>query len=107
MKDIYELLRRKELEISRVEIEVQALRLTVPLLSDDRKVGNELNSPSSRWTAPSALIRAPRVLNASPKPQPMGPGITNIALFIDAAGTCSPSKVTIAGGPATSVARAR
>ena len=68
MKDIYELLRRKELEISRVEIEVQALRLTVPLLSDDRKVGNEINSPSSRWTAPSALIRAPRVLNASPQP---------------------------------------
>jgi hypothetical protein len=68
MKDIYELLRRKELEISRLEKEVQALRVAAPLLSDDREVGNEINSPSSRWTAPSALIRAPGVLNTNPKP---------------------------------------
>jgi hypothetical protein len=69
MKDIYELLRRKELEISRLEIEVQALRVAAPLLSDSREVGNEINSSSSRWTAPpSALIRAPRVLNANSKP---------------------------------------
>jgi hypothetical protein len=68
MKDIYELLRRKELEISRLEKEVQALRVAAPLLSDDREAGNEINSPSSRRTAPSALIRAPRVLNANPKP---------------------------------------
>jgi hypothetical protein len=68
MKDIYELLRRKELEISRLEREVQALRVAAPLLSDDRDVSNEINSPSSRRTAPSALIRAPGVLDANPRP---------------------------------------
>ena len=68
MKDIYELLRQKELDISRLVIEVGALRVAAPLLSDDREVGNENNPTSSRRTAPSAPIRVPRALNANPQP---------------------------------------
>jgi len=37
MKNIYELLRQKELEISRLEIEVEALRIAAPLLSTTTK----------------------------------------------------------------------
>jgi len=33
MKDVYELLRQKELEMSQLEIEVEALRIAAPLLS--------------------------------------------------------------------------
>ena len=40
MKDIYELLRQKELQISRLEKEVAALRVVASLLSDDKEVGN-------------------------------------------------------------------
>ena len=45
MKDIYELLRQKELQISRLEIEVEALRVVASLLSDDKEVGND-NKPT-------------------------------------------------------------
>jgi len=34
MKNVYEVLRQKELEVSRVEKEVEALRVAAPLLSD-------------------------------------------------------------------------
>jgi len=36
MKDVYDVLRQKELELSRLEIEVEALRVVAPLLSDDK-----------------------------------------------------------------------
>ena len=34
MKNVYEVLRQKELEVSRVEKEVEALRVAAPLLSE-------------------------------------------------------------------------
>jgi hypothetical protein len=34
MKDVYELLRQKESEVSRLQKEVEALRVTAPLLTD-------------------------------------------------------------------------
>jgi hypothetical protein len=36
MKNVYEVLRQKELELSRLEKEVEALRVAAPLLSDDK-----------------------------------------------------------------------
>ena len=36
MKNVYEVLRQKELEVSRLEKEVDALRVAAPLLSEDR-----------------------------------------------------------------------
>jgi hypothetical protein len=53
MRDIYELLRQKELQISRLEIEVEALRVVAPLLSEDKEVGNDNKATSARSTARS------------------------------------------------------
>jgi hypothetical protein len=68
MKDIYELLRQKDLEISRLEIEVEALRVAAPLLSDDKEVGNDNKQTSARSTAPSQPIQVPQAVNANPQP---------------------------------------
>jgi hypothetical protein len=68
MKDVYELLRQKELEISTLRIEVEALRIVAPLLSDDNQVDdNKLTSVRS--TAPSAPIRVAQAANANPQPE--------------------------------------
>ncbi len=37
MKNVYEVLRQKELELARLEKEVEALRVAAPLLSDENK----------------------------------------------------------------------
>ena len=41
MKNVYEVLRQKELELARLEKEVEALRVAAPLLSDDKDIGSE------------------------------------------------------------------
>jgi len=43
MKNVYEVLREKELEVSRLEAEVEALRIAAPLLSEEGK--REMTSP--------------------------------------------------------------
>jgi hypothetical protein len=68
MKDAYEVLRQKELELSRLEVEVEALRVVAPLLSDDHAVGADDQPTSARWTAPSQPIRVPQAENANPQP---------------------------------------
>ena len=45
MKNVYEVLRQKELELSRLEKEVEALRVAAPLLSEDKEAGND-NKPT-------------------------------------------------------------
>ena len=40
MKNVYEVLRQKELEVSRLEIEVEALRVAAPLLTEEGEAGN-------------------------------------------------------------------
>ena len=37
MKNVYDVLRQKELEVSRLEKEVEALRVAAPLLSEDEE----------------------------------------------------------------------
>ena len=54
MKDAYEVLRLKENEMSRVEVEVEALRLVAPLLSDD-----EETAPNSLTTSGSTVSLQP------------------------------------------------
>ncbi len=39
MKNVYEVLRQKEMELTRLEKEVEALRLVAPLLSEELKDG--------------------------------------------------------------------
>ena len=60
MKDVYAVLRQKELEKLRLENEVEALRVVAPLLSEDGEVEND-NQPTLR-----------RVVNDTPQPNHSG-----------------------------------
>jgi hypothetical protein len=57
MKNVYEVLRQKELEISRLKKEVEALRVAAPLLSEGEEAGRD-NKPS--LGGPSAVHAAPQ-----------------------------------------------
>ena len=68
MRDVYDVLRQKELELSRLEIEVGVLRVVAPLLSDDKEVGNDNKPTSARSTARSQRIQVSQAVNANPRP---------------------------------------
>ena len=72
MKNVYEVLRQKELELARLEKEVEALRVAAPLLSDDKDSGVEAGSNKPTLAAtpnPQQPIRIPQAaVNASPQP---------------------------------------
>jgi hypothetical protein len=46
MKNVYEVLRQKEMELTRLEKEVEALRLVAPLLSEEKESMSEMAKPS-------------------------------------------------------------
>jgi hypothetical protein len=60
MKDVYAVLRQKEIEQSRLEKEVEALRVAAPLLSEDGEVEN-YNQPTLQ-----------RAVNDTPQPDHSG-----------------------------------
>jgi hypothetical protein len=60
MRDVYEVLRQKELEVSRLEREVEALRVATPLLLADGEAEND-NQPT-----------LPRAVNDTPQPDHSG-----------------------------------
>jgi len=60
MKDVYAVLRQKEIEQSRLEKEVEALRVAAPLLSEDGEAEND-NQP-----------KLPRAVNDTPQPDHSG-----------------------------------
>ncbi len=63
MKNVYEVLRQKELELARLEKEVEALRVAAPLLSDDKDVVSDTgNKPTLTASAPAPQqpIRIPQ-----------------------------------------------
>jgi len=70
MKNVYEVLRQKEMELTRLEKEVEALRLVAPLLSEEK----EVISDAAKATLPAAVngpqptirIPAPPVAVAAP-----------------------------------------
>ncbi len=67
MKNVYEVLRQKELELSRLEKEVEALRVAAPLLSEDKEAGSDKPTLTS---APAAQqpIRIPQpTVNVAPQ----------------------------------------
>jgi hypothetical protein len=67
MKDAYEVSRLKESEISRVGVEVEALRVVAPLLSDDEKTDS--NSPAPGGSTVSLQpVQVPEALNSNPQP---------------------------------------
>ena len=69
MKNVYEVLRQKEMELTRLEKEVEALRLVAPLLSEEKE--NSLESKSTLPTAVNASparIPVPATTMAAPQP---------------------------------------
>lgn len=72
MKNVYEVLRQKELELARLEKEVEALRVAAPLLSDDKESVAEIPSNKPTLATPSTLqqpIRVPQpAANQAPQP---------------------------------------
>ena len=71
MKNVYEVLRQKELELARLEKEVEALRVAAPLLSDDKEMlaDGTTNKPTLA-SAPQQPIRMtpPPVVATTPAP---------------------------------------
>ena len=73
MKNVYEVLRQKELELARLEKEVEALRVAAPLLSDGQETVAEAVNSTPTWTASAAgqqPIRSPQPAAAAAAPQP-------------------------------------
>jgi hypothetical protein len=65
MKNVYEVLRQKELELSRLEKEVEALRVAAPLLSEEKEPAADSAKPALTATAPQTPIRIPAVAIAA------------------------------------------
>jgi hypothetical protein len=70
MKNVYEVLRQKELELARLEKEVEALRVAAPLLSDEGKDLVDTPKPTlATTTAGQQPIRIPQTaVNAAAQP---------------------------------------
>jgi hypothetical protein len=62
MKNVYEVLRQKELELTRLEKEVEALRVAAPLLSEEKESLSETPKPSLTSTPPPQPVRIPPVV---------------------------------------------
>jgi len=69
MKDVYEILTLKEIELSRVEAEVEALRIAAPLLSDDGDFGHDNKPTLTRWPVPTRPAQVPKAANDDPQPE--------------------------------------
>ena len=75
MKNVYEVLRQKELELARLEKEVEALRVVAPLLTDDKEPATETPRPTLTATPPQQPTRIPPpVVAASTVPQARAAG---------------------------------
>src|ERR1700683_3416170 len=61
MKNVYEVLRHKEIELTRLEKEVEALRLVAPLLSEEKEMNSEMVKPARApaVNGPQQTIRNP------------------------------------------------
>jgi hypothetical protein len=61
MKNVYEVLRQKEMELTRLEKEVEALRLVAPLLSEEKEMNSDMAKPAlaTAVNGPQQPIRIP------------------------------------------------
>ncbi len=61
MKNVYEVLRQKEMELTRLEKEVEALRLVAPLLSEEKEISSDMGKPAlaTAVNGPQQPIRIP------------------------------------------------
>jgi len=71
MKNVYEVLRQKELELARLEKEVEALRVAAPLLSEEKEPAVETPKPTLATAPPQQPIRIPaavaQAVNTAPR----------------------------------------
>jgi hypothetical protein len=58
MRDVYEVLRAKEILIEQLRREVEALRLVAPLLDDDRDHGSLADAPGNRTESDAQSLRS-------------------------------------------------
>ena len=68
MKDAYEVLRSKEREMGTLAVEIEALRVVAPLLSDDGDSCADRTPLANRLTTPSRPIQVPKGANTDPQP---------------------------------------
>jgi hypothetical protein len=61
MKNVYEVLRQKEMELTRLEKEVEALRLVAPLLSEGMELNSDIVKPAlaTAVNGPQPPVRIP------------------------------------------------
>jgi len=74
MKNVYEVLRQKEMELTRLEKEVEALRLVAPLLSEEKETMSDMGKPAlaQAVNGPQATTRVSIPTPPSiPAPQPV------------------------------------
>jgi hypothetical protein len=74
MKNVYEVLRQKEMELTRLEKEVEALRLVAPLLSEEKEMVSEMAKPAlaTAVNGPQPTARMPLPTTPTmPAPQPV------------------------------------
>jgi len=73
MKNVYEVLRQKEMELTRLEKEVEALRLVAPLLSEEKENLTDMQKPlAAAVNGPQPTTRIPVPAPPSiPAPQPV------------------------------------
>jgi len=69
MKNVYEVLRQKELELTRLEKEVEALRVAAPLLSESEK-DSSVEATSTKPTLASAPQPPLRIAQPAAAPAP-------------------------------------
>jgi len=74
MKNVYEVLRQKEMELTRLEKEVEALRLVAPLLSEEKEplaeIAKSVLPAAVNGPQPTARIPVPTTPTI-PAPQPV------------------------------------
>lgn len=72
MKNVYEVLRQKELELARLEKEVEALRVVAPLLSpeDAKDLASDSLKPTLAAQTTQQPIRIPQAAAVNQNPQP-------------------------------------
>lgn len=72
MKNVYEVLRQKEMELTRLEKEVEALRLVAPLLSEEKEISSDIKPTLATAVNASSGARMPVAASQSiPAPQPV------------------------------------
>jgi hypothetical protein len=70
MKNVYEVLRQKEMELTRLEKEVEALRLVAPLLSEDKESVSDASKPALATAVNGSQTARIAVPTPSPIPTP-------------------------------------